>query len=130
MADNPELLTYRETAALLAVSLTTIYRWTRPGPNGEAPLLRALKMGPKTVRIRRADALAILERATPPGEVTTPSDRHPTTTGPDYRDADGNPARLVLCPDCGQMEWWTEAECNDHGKCRASNAPCWCEVRP
>lgn len=70
MADNPELLTYRETAALLDVSLTTIYRWTRPGPNGEAPLLRALKMGPKTVRIRRTDALAILERATPPGEVT------------------------------------------------------------
>jgi hypothetical protein len=37
--------------------------------------------------------------------------------------------KLVLCPDCGQMEWWTEDECIDHGKCRASNEPCpVCEV--
>ena len=62
--------------------------------------------------------------------MTDTVERHPTTTGPDWHDADGNPARLVRCPDCGQMEWWTEAETNDHGHCRASNAPCWCEVNP
>ena len=130
MAEDRDLLRYREAAALLGVAESTVIRWTRPGKHGEAPVLRALKLGPRIVRIRRADVDAIVAAATTPGEVTTPSDRHPTTTGPDYRDADGNPARLVLCPDCGQMEWWTEPECNDHGRCRASNAPCWCEVRP
>jgi predicted RNA-binding Zn-ribbon protein involved in translation (DUF1610 family) len=49
---------------------------------------------------------------------------HPTDTGPEYRDEDDRPARLVLCPDCGQMEWWTEEECRDHGKCRATPGPC------
>jgi hypothetical protein len=54
--------------------------------------------------------------------------KHPTTTGPDYRDANGQSARVVTCPDCGQMEWWTVAECFDHGHCRASNVPCWCQA--
>jgi hypothetical protein len=36
-----------------------------------------------------------------------------------YIDANGEPGRLVLCPDCNQMEWWTAAECLDHGRCRA-----------
>lgn len=50
--------------------------------------------------------------------------KHPTNTDPGYRYADGMPARIVRCPDCGQMEWSTEEECSDHGKCRARNAPC------
>jgi hypothetical protein len=53
--------------------------------------------------------------------------QHPTDTGPTYQDQDGNPAQLVQCPDCGQMEWWTLEETQNHGKCRASNKPCWCE---
>lgn len=35
-------------------------------------------------------------------------------------------ARLVRCPDCGQMEWWSEAELIDHGRCRAGLYPCPC----
>ena len=31
---------------------------------------------------------------------------------------------IVLCPDCGQMETWSEAETSDHGKCRASREAC------
>lgn len=30
----------------------------------------------------------------------------------------------VLCPECGQLEWWEKSELTDHGKCRATNAPC------
>lgn len=49
---------------------------------------------------------------------------HPADTGPDYRDADDNPASIVACPDCGQMEWWTQEEMIDHGHCRAASGPC------
>ena len=73
MAENPELLTYKEAAALLRVSYPTIIRWTRPGPHGEAPRLRARKMG-GTVRIDRRDVLAVLEAAGAPGE-SSPYDR-------------------------------------------------------
>lgn len=52
-------------------------------------------------------------------------ERHPRNTGPDYRDDDGYPARVVVCPNCGQMEWWTEAECADHGLCRTTGT-CEC----
>ena len=52
---------------------------------------------------------------------------HPTATGPAYRDEDGE-ARLILCPDCGQMEWWTARECSDHGMCRAHPAGTVCPV--
>ena len=44
---------------------------------------------------------------------------HPDNTGPDTPDV-----RLVQCPECGQMEWWTEEECRDHGRCRATSGPC------
>ncbi|MHB9150771.1 MAG: HAL/PAL/TAL family ammonia-lyase [Thermoleophilia bacterium] len=47
---------------------------------------------------------------------------HPLDTGPDYTDAEGRPAQLVCCPACGQMEWWTQGEVEDHGKCRAAAA--------
>ncbi len=33
---------------------------------------------------------------------------------------------VVVCPQCGQMELWTEWERYDHGKCRASLEPCFC----
>jgi hypothetical protein len=49
---------------------------------------------------------------------------HPVDTGPGWLDGDGQPAQIVRCPDCGQMEWWTEEELRDHGKCRAQAAPC------
>ena len=42
---------------------------------------------------------------------------HPTSASPYYLDVHG-PARLVLCPDCGQMEFWTPDEERDHGYCR------------
>lgn len=32
--------------------------------------------------------------------------------------------QLVRCPDCGQLEIWTDDELSDHGKCRASTDPC------
>ena len=40
---------------------------------------------------------------------------HPLTTGPGYPSA-----HIVRCPDCGQMEWWTAREIEDHGMCRAN----------
>ncbi len=49
---------------------------------------------------------------------------HPENTGPDYHDENDEYARLVTCPDCGQWEWWTEREYREHGRCRASSAPC------
>ena len=52
---------------------------------------------------------------------------HPTDTGPGWTDEDGRPAVIVRCPVCKQLEWWSSRECEDHGKCRASMAPCWCE---
>ena len=51
---------------------------------------------------------------------------HPQTTGPDYRDEEGDPATIVRCPDCGQLEWWTGKELQDHGRCRAVYAACVC----
>jgi hypothetical protein len=32
--------------------------------------------------------------------------------------------RLVKCPDCGQLEWWSDDELLDHGLCRAMDHPC------
>lgn len=49
---------------------------------------------------------------------------HPADVGPDYVDAEGKPAQLVCCPDCGQMEWWTSREVEGHGKCRLSTESC------
>ena len=74
MAEDRDLLRYREAAALLGVAESTVIRWTRPGKDGEAPLLRARKLGARIVRIARSDVDAILAAATTPGEVT-PYDR-------------------------------------------------------
>lgn len=35
-------------------------------------------------------------------------------------DLDHTEARIVRCPDCGQMEIWTSSEVQDHGICRCS----------
>lgn len=32
--------------------------------------------------------------------------------------------RVVRCPDCGQLEYWSEDETNDHGLCRTIGADC------
>ncbi len=34
---------------------------------------------------------------------------------------------LVRCPDCGQLEVWTEEESFDHGLCRSAGCACWCQ---
>jgi len=36
----------------------------------------------------------------------------------------------VTCPDCGQLEYWTPEEADQHGLCRAKGGPCWCEAEP
>ena len=56
--------------------------------------------------------------------MTTVGTIHPRTTGPESLD----PALLIRCPDCGQMEWWTERECSDHGQCRATSDAEQCPV--
>jgi hypothetical protein len=33
-------------------------------------------------------------------------------------------ARMVRCPECGQLEYWTIAEFNTHGKCRKQGGAC------
>ena len=45
---------------------------------------------------------------------------HPT----DWPNPADEPWQLVRCPECSMMEWWTEAEARDHGKCRTDPAPC------
>lgn len=32
--------------------------------------------------------------------------------------------KLITCPECGQMEVWTELELSDHGQCRAESVDC------
>lgn len=49
---------------------------------------------------------------------------HPTDTGPGWVDADGYSARIMFCPECGQLEWWTDREIADHGQCRATGGKC------
>ena len=73
MAD--ELMTMAEAAELLRVSYPTIIRMTRPGKNGEAPRLRARKLGHRTVRVLRSDVMAMLDAAPQPG----PQPAEPTT---------------------------------------------------
>jgi len=36
-------------------------------------------------------------------------------------------AVMVTCPDCGQLEVWSEQESNDHGLCRSRGGACWCD---
>lgn len=59
MAEEAEILTYRQAAKLIGVSLSTVIRWTRPGPNGEPPALTVYEFGQRVSRVTRADVLAI-----------------------------------------------------------------------
>ena len=52
-----ELLTVAETARLLKVSTVTIHRWLKQGR------LPSYRVGPRAVRVRRADLNAVVHRA-------------------------------------------------------------------
>lgn len=56
LQNEPVLLTKAEAAALLRVSLKTIDRWR------EAGVLRSVDLGVRSVRFRRDDIEALLER--------------------------------------------------------------------
>lgn len=56
---DPEFLTYRQAAKLLTVSLSTVIRWTKPGPNGEPPALTVYEFGPRVSRVKRAELLGM-----------------------------------------------------------------------
>jgi len=48
---------------------------------------------------------------------------HPSEAGPFYVD-DYGAAQIVICPDCGQLEWWSQRETEDHGLCRSRGGTC------
>lgn len=56
--------------------------------------------------------------------MTATETMHPLNTGPDYEDEDGWQALYTVCPDCGQGEWWTQREWEDHGACRTAGGKC------
>jgi len=62
-----EWMTLREAGELLRVSYPTVIRWTR-GKDGTPPRLVAFKLGHRTVRVRRADVLAMVAASPAPGE--------------------------------------------------------------
>ena len=56
MANNDsEMLTITEATRLLKVGRTTLHRWLKSGR------LRAYRVGPKAVRIRRGDLIAVVK---------------------------------------------------------------------
>ena len=57
--DLPDLLTRKQTATLLQVSLTTLYEWSR-ATDERAAILQPQKINGR-VRYRRADVLAALK---------------------------------------------------------------------
>lgn len=71
MSDDPEFITYKEAAKLLTISLSTIIRYTKPGPNGEPAPLTVYEIGPRASRVKRTDVLAL---AKPRKAEATPSD--------------------------------------------------------
>jgi len=62
--------------------------------------------------------------------IVTRGCHYPTHAIMEFGDLDEDNAVpvVVTCPECGQLELWSQAERDDHGKCRASNKPCWCEA--
>lgn len=52
-----ELLTYRQVARIFAVSTLTVRRWAQAGE------LPSLRLGAGTIRFRRSDVNAFIERA-------------------------------------------------------------------
>ncbi len=67
MPEESEFITYKQAAKLLTVSVPTILRWTKAGPNGEPARLVVYEIGPNTSRLKRADVLALAK----PRQVTT-----------------------------------------------------------
>ena len=57
MANEIELMTRPQVARLFQCSLPTVLRWQRAGK------LRAIKLGAGSIRYRRTDVEAFLERA-------------------------------------------------------------------
>jgi excisionase family DNA binding protein len=56
--DGSLLLTVEETAAVLTVSPRTIWKWIADGS------LRAIRLSKRLTRIKRGDALALIEQRT------------------------------------------------------------------
>jgi excisionase family DNA binding protein len=52
---DDQLLTRREAAALLKLSIKTLKRWSKSGK------LRDIRIGPNTVRVRRSEIEALLK---------------------------------------------------------------------
>jgi excisionase family DNA binding protein len=68
-APDVDLLTVPEAAAVLKVSPVTVSRWLRQGR------LPAYRLGPRAVRIRRADLQAVFAPARPLAEPTPAGDQ-------------------------------------------------------
>lgn len=64
VAENDELLTAKEAAALLRVEAWTIYELAKPKPDKQGKLqtiLASYRLGPsRTLRFKRSDVLALL----------------------------------------------------------------------
>lgn len=58
MAEKPELIDLRQASEMLGVTVQTLRRWCKQGR------LTYIKLGPKCVRVRRADVEAFLNDAT------------------------------------------------------------------
>lgn len=63
-ARNPELITVAEAARFLKISVSTIWRWINAGK------LVSYRIGPKAIRIKRADLDELIAPARASGEST------------------------------------------------------------
>ena len=69
---STEWLSLREAGRLLKVGRTTLHRWLKQGR------LTAYRVGPKAVRIRRADLERLITPIEDSGEVSTVKEPYPT----------------------------------------------------
>ena len=60
-APDPQLLTVRQVADLLAVSVRTVWTWTAKAEAGEGDFPTPLRLTPQIVRWRRCDIAAWLD---------------------------------------------------------------------
>lgn len=67
MDTETQLLTIAETARELKVSVVTLHRWLKKGR------LRAYRLGPRAVRIRRSDLNELLAPVSPKGGLVVPA---------------------------------------------------------
>ncbi len=75
---EPDLLTVAEAAALLKVSKVTISRWLKQGR------LPAYRVGPRAVRIRRADVAGLIEPVSGPAESTPNEELSASASAPTW----------------------------------------------